>query len=71
MPKGLNGELKIKLVARDLNGREAIALFRINVGEVRANGDAAGNAAASGKAGLTERLNKAGQGKAATLRGRP
>ena len=71
VPKGLNGELKIKLVARDLNGREAIALFRINVGEVRANGDAAGNAAASGKAGLTERLNKAGQGKAATLRGRP
>ena len=67
VPKGLNGELKIKLIARDLNGREAIALFRINVGEVRANGDAA----ASGKAGLTERLNKAGQGKAATLRGRP
>ena len=67
VPKGVTGELKIKLIARDLNGREAIALFRINVGEVRANGDAA----ASGKAGLTERLNKAGQGKAATLRGRP
>ena len=69
-PKGVTGELKIKLIARDLNGREAVALFRINVGEVRARGEAA-DTASSGKAGLTERLNKAGQGKAATLRGRP
>jgi len=68
VPKGVTGELKIKLIARDLNGREAIALFRINVGEVRAKGDAAEG---SGKAGLSERLNKAGQGKAAALRGRP
>jgi len=69
-PKGVTGELKIKLIARDLNGREAVALFRINVGEVRAKGEAA-DTASSGKAGLTERLDKAGQGRAATLRGRP
>ena len=71
VPKGLTGELRIKLIARDLNGREAVALFRINVGETRNGGDA-GDAAASkaGKAGLSERLGKAGQGRAATLRGR-
>ena len=67
VPKGLTGELKIKLIARDLNGREAVALFRLNVGQVRT-----GEAAAAGKAGLTERLGQAGQGgKAASLRGRP
>ncbi|TQK04776.1 Ig-like domain-containing protein [Herbaspirillum sp. SJZ107] len=35
VPKGLQGELKIKLIARDLGGREAVALFRINVGQQR------------------------------------
>ena len=66
VPKGLTGELRIKLIARDLTGREAVALFRINVGETRT----AGEAASSGKAGLSERLGKAGQGRAAALRGR-
>ena len=66
VPKGLTGELRIKLIARDLTGREAVALFRINVGETRTAGEAAG----SGKAGLSERLGKAGQGRAAALRGR-
>jgi hypothetical protein len=74
VPKGLAGELKIKLVARDLNGREAVALFRLNVGQVRgAPGEGeAGKAVATGKAGLSERLGQAGQGaKSAALRGRP
>ena len=69
VPKGLTGELRIKLIARDLNGREAVALFRINVGETRTAGEAAKGSNA-GKAGLSERLGKAGQGRAATLRGR-
>ncbi|MBD8529623.1 MULTISPECIES: tandem-95 repeat protein [unclassified Massilia] len=74
VPKGLAGELKIKLIARDLNGREAVALFRLNVGQVRgeAGGADAGKAVATGKAGLSERLGQAGQGgKSAALRGRP
>ena len=35
VPKGWKGELKIKVIARDQAGREAVALFRINVGEER------------------------------------
>jgi VCBS repeat-containing protein len=61
VPQGLHGELKIKLIARDLGGREAVALFRINVGQqgssqrdaVKSTGELR---APAGKAGLSAQL---------------
>lgn len=50
VPKGLTGEMRIKLIARDAAGREATALFRINVGQVKA---------AAGKLGFSEQLRRA------------
>ena len=55
VPKGLQGELRIKLVARDLGGREASALFRINVGQQRMM-SLDTKAAPSGKPGLSTQL---------------
>ncbi|MGE4404512.1 Ig-like domain-containing protein [Pseudomonas sp.] len=51
-PTGYRGELTIKIVARDSQGREASALFRFNVGERRAS-------AAAGRAGLSDQLRQA------------
>ena len=62
VPPGLQGELKIKLIARDLGGREATALFRINVGVQRTSQQDAvprgtGDVRApAGKAGLSAQL---------------
>jgi hypothetical protein len=50
-PAGLAGELRIKLTARDMDGREATALFRINVGQAKAM---------PGKSGLSEQLRQPG-----------
>ncbi|KAB8043227.1 Ig-like domain-containing protein, partial [Janthinobacterium aquaticum] len=50
VPKGLVGELRIKLTARDIGGHEATALFRINVGQAKN---------AMGKSGLSEQLRQA------------
>ena len=49
VPKGLVGELRVKLTARDINGHEATALFRINVGQAKN---------AMGKSGLSEQLRQ-------------
>ncbi len=50
-PSGYRGELTIKVVARDSQGREASALFRFSVGERRAS--------EAGRAGLSDLLRKA------------
>ncbi|MGI4721312.1 MAG: tandem-95 repeat protein [Janthinobacterium lividum] len=55
VPKGMKGELKIKLIARDQAGREAVALFRLNVGEERATSTDA-KAAPAGKPDLSAQL---------------
>ncbi|WP_312437040.1 tandem-95 repeat protein, partial [Janthinobacterium sp.] len=49
VPKGMVGELRIKLMARDVKGHEATALFRINVGQAKS---------AMGKSGLSEQLRQ-------------
>ena len=49
VPKGLVGEVRVKLIARDINGHEATALFRINVGQAKT---------AMGKSGLSEQLRQ-------------
>ena len=50
----MRGELRVKIIARDMDGREAAALFRVNVGEGRVAGDAA--KATAGKPGLSQQL---------------
>jgi VCBS repeat-containing protein len=60
VPKGLKGELKIKLIARDLGGREVTALFRINVGQNGAP-QADAKAAPAGKPGLSAQLRANGR----------
>ncbi len=62
VPKGLQGELKIKLVARDMGGREAAALFRINLGQQRALSPDTG-AAPAGKPGLSTQLRAGARGR--------
>lgn len=51
VPEGMVGELRIKVVARDMAGREATALFRVNVGTVKAG---------AGKIGLSDQLRQSG-----------
>ncbi len=51
VPDGFTGELKIKVIARDMSGREATALFRVNVGNIKA---------IPGKTGLSEQLRRTG-----------
>ncbi|MFV9657656.1 VCBS domain-containing protein [Pseudomonas sp. NY15366] len=51
-PGGYRGELIIKVVARDSQGREASTLFRFTVGEQRSGEN-------NGRAGLSELLRKA------------
>jgi len=59
VPKGLKGELKIKLTARDMGGREATALFRINVGQ---NASVQRDVQApAGKPGLSAQLRATGR----------
>ncbi|MBS4149918.1 VCBS domain-containing protein [Pseudomonadota bacterium DY0742] len=63
-PGGYRGELSIKVVARDSQGREASALFRFNVGDRRAP-------ELGGRTGLSEQLRQAGQRSAPTLEQSP
>jgi hypothetical protein len=58
-PAGFNGELRIKLTARDMDGREATALFRVNVGQVKT---------VAGKSGLSEQLRQTGPVRGAAVR---
>ncbi len=51
-PTGYHGELTIKIVARDSQGREASALFRFNVGARRTS-------EAGGRASLSDQLRQA------------
>jgi hypothetical protein len=51
-PAGFSGELRIKLTARDAQGREAATLFRFHVGDKRQE---------AGRAGLSEKLRDATQ----------
>jgi hypothetical protein len=54
VPKGLAGELRVKVIARDTAGREAAALFRVNLGASRT---AAGEPRApAGRPGLSQQL---------------
>lgn len=59
-PDGYNGELMIKVMARDTQGREATVLFRFTVGERKA-------IERNGRAGLSEQLRQAGQRPVAAL----
>ncbi len=65
-PPGLRGELRIKVIARDMDGREAVALFRVNVGQGRVAGEAAKTPA--GKPSLSQQLRAAGQRPAAPVK---
>jgi hypothetical protein len=58
-PPGIRGELRIKIIARDMDGREATALFRVNVGAGRVAGEAGKTPA--GKPGLSQQLRATGQ----------
>jgi VCBS repeat-containing protein len=53
-PAGYHGDLTVKVVARDTQGREATLLFRFTVGDRTA-------AERGGRAGLSEQLRQAGQ----------
>nr|WP_321482738.1 VCBS domain-containing protein [uncultured Cohaesibacter sp.] len=53
-PEGFSGELKIKVTARDSQGREVSTLFRFNVGEKR-------NGVTGGRASLSDQLRQAGE----------
>ncbi|GAB3415478.1 hypothetical protein GCM10027318_32030 [Massilia agilis] len=63
-PPGMRGELRIKIIARDMDGREAVALFRVNVGQGRVAGQVEN--APVGKPGLSQQLRAAGSRPAAT-----
>ena len=63
-PAGYQGELNIKLVARDSQGREASALFRFNVGDRRV-------AEASSRSGLSDQLRQAAALRSAEAKVRP
>ncbi len=54
-PAGYRGDLMVKVVARDSQGREATLLFRFTVGDRKAT-------ERGGRAGLSEQLRQAGQG---------
>ncbi|HZX29110.1 MAG TPA: putative Ig domain-containing protein, partial [Telluria sp.] len=54
VPKGATGELRVKITARDMEGREATAIFRINLGKGKSAMLGEG-----GKRGLSEQLRMA------------
>jgi len=74
VPAGVTGELRIKVIARDMQGREATSLFRVNIG-VAGNKDVLekdGGKAPAGKTGLSDQLRQRGahmarDGRLATL----
>lgn len=56
VPDGARGELRIKVIARDMQGREANALFRINIGNV--NPKAIEGGKNLGKTSLSDQLRQ-------------
>ena len=54
-PKGLKGELAIKVVARDAQGREVVSTFKVRVGDAKAGKDAPQAA----RPALTEQIRQA------------
>jgi hypothetical protein len=62
VPKGTTGELKIKIIARDMQGREATALFRVNIGVNGKTEPGKDAVKAPGKVGLSDRLRQGGPG---------
>jgi hypothetical protein len=53
VPAGVRGELSVKIIARDMEGREATAVFRINLGKATNKSSMLQDA---GKRGLTDQL---------------
>jgi hypothetical protein len=60
-PPGVSGEVVVRVIARDQNGREAVAMVRITVGggDVRQPND--GKPMRLGKAGFSDQLRLAGR----------
>lgn len=56
VPNGTAGELRIKVIARDMQGREATALFRVNIGNVNPKTIEGGKN--PGKASLSDQLRQ-------------
>lgn len=56
VPDGLRGELRIKVIARDMQGREAAALFRINIGNLNQKTSDGGKNL--GRTGLSDQLRQ-------------
>jgi hypothetical protein len=59
VPPGTTGELRIKVIARDMQGREATSLFRVNIG-VKGITEREGEKNPAGKAGLSDQLRQRG-----------
>jgi hypothetical protein len=55
-PPGVSGELTIKVIARDAQGREAVSTFKVHVGAKRPGQASLDH---SGRAGLTEQIHQA------------
>lgn len=60
VPPGTTGELRIKIIARDMQGREATALFRVNIGVTEGKGavEKDSGKAPAGKTGLSDQLRQ-------------
>ena len=61
VPSGTTGELRIKVIARDMQGREATSLFRVNIGAVGTKEgvlEKDGNKAPQGKSSLSDQLRQ-------------
>jgi len=61
VPPGFKGEVRVKVIARDMQGREATAIFRVNVGETGKGALEKDGARSQTRAGLSEQLRKAGK----------
>jgi hypothetical protein len=60
-PLGFRGEMVIKVMARDTQGREVNVLFRFSVGEKAVGEKAGGEKAAGGRSALSDQLRMAGK----------
>lgn len=61
VPSGTTGELRIKVIARDMQGREATSLFRVNIGvTIKGGADKDSDKAPAGKTGLSDQLRQRG-----------
>jgi hypothetical protein len=60
-PRGVDGEVAVRLVARDARGHEVSTVFKIRIGRIGRDGMHAASAQPSGRPGLSEQLRQAGQ----------